>query len=474
MLSNQPELDATREQCRTDVWSFATGFVQTEDPQDEAGIRDFPTWDYLKHILLSWVKHRKVAVPKSRQVLISWCIAVFSVWVAGFNKHRRAMIQSQKEEKAKELIDRVRFIVMNLPPWLLPSVPKFTKSMVEFTFPDGSVSKIWAVPQGPDQAATYNPTIYFGDETALQESAEAAHRYAAPCLRKGKEILVSTPRGRNFFWRVCHKMKGFHIERVHYSMSPEHSESIEKLGWEAWKRKMMADLEITEQEWQQEMEINFDVEFGKPVFKPPFNEEDHVTPLIWNPAQPVYRGWDFGFRHPAIVFCQVNPVTQQFIILKSWTGWDQTLWSFAEDVVKQSETIAPFAEFRDFCDPSGINKRDDGGCSVDVLHALGIYPESLGKKVPVRDSIELIQLALEIRPDMRPGMLFDPSNADLIRAMNGGFVTAEDTTQKYAGADSRKIKFKGGNTTHVVDGLRYAVWQTLRFEPWMQKEPVAA
>ena len=454
------------------MWSFATGYVKTEDPQDEAGVRDFPNWQYLKDILLSWIKYDKVAVEKSRQVMISWCIALFSVWAAAFNPHRRVMIQSQKEEKAKELIDRVKFIVKMLPSWLLPCTPKFTKSMAEFIWPDGEVSKIWAVPQGPDQAATYNPTIYFGDETALQEHAEAAHRYAAPCLRKGKEILVSTPRGRNFFWKVCRKMKSFTVMRVHYSMSPEHARAIESMGWEAWKKKTMAELDISEQEWQQEMEINFDVEFGQPVFKPPFNEADHVTPLVWDPAVPLLRGWDFGFRHPAIVYAQINPTTQQFLILRSRTGWDTTLWGFAESVLRETDELAPFAEVRDFCDPSGINKRDAGPSSVDVLNSLGIYPEALGKKVPVRDSIELLQLGLEIRPDGRPGTLLDPSCENLIRACNGGFVTAEDTTQKYAGADSRKVKFKGGDTTHEVDGWRYLAWGVLRFEPWMQ--PTAA
>jgi len=457
---------------RGDCNFFAENYVYTEDPQASSPVRKWPHYPHLQAFLQAiagapGIPRRKiVGVKKSRHLLFTWALCVFLVQLCAFTPHKQGMIQSQKEEKAKALINfRIRFILREIArrfPWLLPSVPHLTSQSVVFTFPDGSRSSIWSVPQGPDQVASYSPSVVVVDEAALQEHFKMTYYTSLPAVSSGGQfVAVSSVRPDAWFNRFCSNIEGAHIMRVHYSEHPEYIKEAKAMGgWDAWKKLKLKEWDIEDERfWDQEMEIKDDIPAGLPAFKPPFRVEHHVSPvhIVADPTRPVERGWDFGFRHPALVWTQ-RAVNGQWLILREYLAENVLLAQFVREGVRMSKEIAPGATFEDYCDPSGVNRRDAGISSVQVLNEHGIYPRNLrrkAQKVPLVESVKLIRRNLslvKINGQVRPGTLIDPRCRILIKAFDGTYATSE----------KHPDKFVGGKTVHLIDAVRYIAASVFR------------
>lgn len=455
---------------------FAENYVYTRDPHAEVAVRKWPKYGYLQHALsviagrnpVGLVEDKPVvpraalvAIRKSRHLLFTWLLCVYLILRCAFEPHREGMIQSEKEEKAKAVVGRIGFILRELDrhsPWLLPSTPTVTTQAARFVFPDGSESVIWSVPQGPNQVASYSPTIVAVDEAALQEHFRETYYTALPAVREGGQfIAVSTVRYDAFFNKVFCKLPAVKTITAHYKDHPDYVAAAKKAGgWEKWKKEeQKAWGEEDRGFWDREMEINEDATGGVPAFKPPFLKEHHVCSceLVPDPGRPIQRGWDFGFRHPACVWTQ-KAINGQWLILREHMGENVMLADFVRQVVRLSKEMAPWANmhtFEDFCDPSGVNKSDTGLTSVQVLREHSIFPRNIHKKapkVPLKESVQLIQRNLtivKIGGVLRPGTLIDPRCVIIIRGMNGA----------YASSEKHPEKFVGGSTAHLIDALRY-------------------
>ncbi len=444
---------------------FASRWVKTRDPQAENPIRQFPSYPFLDDFFQHALRYQLLAVEKSRQMLLTWAAVVFAVWHCLFFEHRHWIIQSEKEDKAKALIHpRADIILQNIPP-VIPGVT-WTLKTDRVQFSNGSL--LQAVPQGPQQVASYNPSGIVLDEMGLQEYAKQTYQTLLPSLRTGGQVIgISTPRGENFFYTFTHDIKAVKVLRIHYTQHPEYAVQAEKMGgWAKWVARMKAKWGFDDDMWEREMEINYGIEPGRPVFRPPFRMDWHVATktILADPLMPIQRGWDFGFRRPACVWTQ-KARNGQWLILRELLAKDMQLAAFVREVVRVSREVAPGMpqrSFEDYCDPSGLNKRDAGPASVEVLYENGIYPRNTSSKVPLKESIEIIQRNLNLvrlNGVLRPGTLIDPSCALIIKAFAGAYVEAQGDLNRTGGA---KTKFIGGRTTHLIDALRYAAAGTFR------------
>jgi hypothetical protein len=465
--------DLVRQACAESLWYFLSNYVYTQDPQADDPTRKFPSYGYLRSLsekaqkkgLDGRILHKLIGVEKSRQLLLSWWACGYALWRCGFEPGREGMIQSQKEDKAIALISRMRFILRHVPQWLFECDVRVKSKEIVFTFKNGDVSRIWCVPQGEDQVASYEPTFVIFDEAALQEHFKAAYYTALPAIKGpgGQLIAISSPRANAFFTKFCYSIPAVERIRIHYRDHPEFAAEAEdmKHGWKDWKREKRALWGYEDEAmWEREMEINHDVTGGVPAFKPPFDQATHVSPVTIqpHPNKPIQRGWDFGFHHPACVWTQVAD-NGQWLLLRSMTGKRMHLSEFTDEVKRRSKKLVPFPNeysFQDFCDPEGYkkNRAVAGPSAVDVLNAAGIFPINDSKKVPVKESVLLIRENMRVKPfvnratgqkELRPGMLVDPSCTNLLKAFNGTYGTKTDDDEK----------FEGGITQHEVDGLRY-------------------
>ena len=93
---------------KRDPWEFATKMVFTKDEVDRINpIKRFPAnLQYQKLYMRIWQKFPKVAVPKSRRMMMSWTNILLYTWDTLFNVGRQQAFVSKKETDSHELIER--------------------------------------------------------------------------------------------------------------------------------------------------------------------------------------------------------------------------------------------------------------------------------------------------------------------------------------------------------------------------------
>ena len=189
---------------------FWLRFVVTRDEADpEHTVKPFPLHrDYIPGLWAEFTTKPLVVVAKSRQMLVSWIVAAYCVWVARSRPHQAVYWQAQKAEDANAMVSlpkggvqgRCQFIESHLPAWLRQPVEAQSGRLV---YPNGSF--IEALAGGANQVRGKVFSVYVGDEFAHQEDQRGVYTSVAPLIQKGsRAILVSTPNGSDNLFSVLY------------------------------------------------------------------------------------------------------------------------------------------------------------------------------------------------------------------------------------------------------------------------------
>ncbi len=201
--------------CLEDGW-FWTGFVTTKDEADPAqSTKPFPQHlDYVKRYWHEMATQKRIAVAKSRQMLITWATCAYMVWLARFHPNTAVLYQTQSEDDANGMVSvagstkdggyfgRCQFIERHLPSWM--QVP-IRDPEGAITYPNGSI--IRALPGGANKIRGKTGTLIVLDEMAFLEEAKGSYTAIAPLVQKGAQLIcISTPNGGagNFFYHLWH------------------------------------------------------------------------------------------------------------------------------------------------------------------------------------------------------------------------------------------------------------------------------
>lgn len=204
---------------------------------------------------------------------------------------------------------------------------------------------------------------------------------------------------------------------------------------------------------------------GKPVIHG-FKTEKHVHPGIgMNPFLPLYRGWDFGYNHPACVFFQHDPATGRVIVHRELLGIQHPLQDepnrpgFASEVKKITRELCGNTHpVFDFGDPHGADKKDTGLSSIEYLrihHQINVmYQRS--RIITGLDEIQH-KVLTDSRLDPHDGsagtgplLLVHSSCQWLIRALEGNYER-----------DEHGVPIKDGKFDHMIDAFRYGIVNTM-------------
>lgn len=279
-----------------------------------------------------------VFIEKSRQNGVSWWVVAIFVYGFIFHNHKYLMI-SQKEEDVdktgdmKSLFEKARFIIRNLPTWMLPQgLTKQTgteyNKFKNISRKDGSGS-ITGESANPNASrwGTYN--AIFMDEFGFMQNAATINTAAAsatPC-----RIWNSTPNGMgNEQWRMrlltmdrigrnWEKQKAeVKWLRYHWSDNPLYTKE-----WYNWKIKGMTPEKIA-----QELEIDYNTAIVGRVYE--WFPKDPMM-LLYDPNKPLYVAMDnsHGGADPFAVIC-VQP---------DWVYWNII------DYIEMSATPEDMASF---------------------------------------------------------------------------------------------------------------------------------
>lgn len=143
----------------------------------------------------------------------STVVSIFCTWYAMFHDHKTVVIVSKDKESAKDVLDKIKISIENLPMGLQQGLIEWNKSSIHFE--NGSKILVKANARG----ATGNVLLI--DEAAFVRGWGEFSQSSLPIITVSKDsklILVSTPNGKNHFfdyWWKANLPLGNHLKN-HY------------------------------------------------------------------------------------------------------------------------------------------------------------------------------------------------------------------------------------------------------------------
>lgn len=172
--------------------------------------RAFPDYTYLRTVMDGLLSEPYVFIEKSRDMMISWlCVGYFThaaMTVPGID----VAFQTQKEDKAFELVSYAKTLYERQKPELQEAfaLEKSLKGMAdgELLFANGS--RIIGIPGGADQIRSYHPWGLLMDEAAFMPEAGDSYNNALPVSKK---IVVVSSAGPGWFADTVRDTMELHI-----------------------------------------------------------------------------------------------------------------------------------------------------------------------------------------------------------------------------------------------------------------------
>lgn len=338
MIIEETDLDRWErfKRYQRDPWAFLSECVYTHDEVDQENpIKPFPVHlDYLRFLVLSWSQCKRLAIPKSRRLTVSWTFIALALWDCLFHEGRSWAFVSKKEEDSKELVQRAKFIYDHIPhdkilPSLLPKLKRgemqSSPPVMEFT---DIYSKIMGFPSGGNQLRQRGFSGILEDECAFWEDAEAAYASAEPTIKGGGRMVMVSTRYPGFFKKIVYdkldeKDLNFPeipptapespLEGVDMWVNPRNGFTVIDLSHRANPAKRDPRFE---EELRKTLPLHlYNMEYGKSwasfegraVYED-FNSGLHLTQREpdFHAGLPLLIGWDSSGLTPAVVLAQLQ------------------------------------------------------------------------------------------------------------------------------------------------------------------------
>jgi hypothetical protein len=162
-------------------------YIQTSE-----GRMLFTPYVFQEKLLHLLNKNDRTLILKSRQLGITTLTASFALWLMIFKKDQSILALAPTQEKARNIVDKVRFAYAQLPSWL--KVQAVEDNKLSLILANGS--KIKAASGASESARGYTANVLILDEAAFIENAEDLWGSAQQTLATGGiAIVLSTPNG---------------------------------------------------------------------------------------------------------------------------------------------------------------------------------------------------------------------------------------------------------------------------------------
>lgn len=199
-----PEEWEEMKKCKEDVIYFAYNycFIQTGDGvkliKDAGGLRDFQ-----EQILLAFKNNKMNILMASRQTGKSVTSAIFILWFLLFHADKTALVVADNFTTTRELLDKFRISLDNLPFFMKPGIKHINSGNVKFDNDSRVVGRTTTKKSGI--GLTVN--LLYIDEFAHIDQAKLDEFYRAifPTITadpNAKSIITSTPNGKNKFYDI--------------------------------------------------------------------------------------------------------------------------------------------------------------------------------------------------------------------------------------------------------------------------------
>jgi hypothetical protein len=191
--------------CKADALYWLQNHTSTENPLWEAQklpfVAPFPDKTYFRVLFKAFREQRLLGIPKSRDMMTSWSAVGWATHQAQFNR-AFAIIQTQKESKAQQLIGYADCLLRRQDSFISQRYPIANQTVNEIRFVDGG--RIMAVPGGENQIRMFKPTLYLMDEAAFLPEAEQCFN-ATFASSPYVQILMVSSAAASWFGDMCER-----------------------------------------------------------------------------------------------------------------------------------------------------------------------------------------------------------------------------------------------------------------------------
>ena len=162
----------------------------------DSPFRPFPDLPYFRPLVETFQKEPIFFIEKSRNMMLSWlCVGLFT-HAAMTTEGIEVLFQSQKEEKAFELVGYAKVLYQQSDEAIRKAYPLAKKVQAEGELLFANGSRIFGIPGGADQIRSYHPWGLFMDEAAFMPEAGDSYNNAVPVCKK---IVVLSSAGPGWF-----------------------------------------------------------------------------------------------------------------------------------------------------------------------------------------------------------------------------------------------------------------------------------
>lgn len=283
--------------CAADPIYFVKTYLKVIDV--DKGLIPISLRTYQEEMIYKFHDSRRTIVTTCRRSGKSTAVCGYLLWYIIFNDDKTVALLANKGDTARELLNIIQIAYQNLPQWLQHGIVEFNKG----SFVLENNSRVIASATSSDAIRGYTISLLYIDECAFIENWPDFSRSVLPTITSGKEtkiILVSTPNGMNFYYKIWDEAlkgkNGYAHVMVHWKEVPGNDEkwfketmellnndetafnqeyNVEFLGS---THTLISGRKLKELTWNDPIEVQFKDEFGQlDIFEIPKKQHTYVV-----------------------------------------------------------------------------------------------------------------------------------------------------------------------------------------------------
>ena len=242
--------------CAKDPVHFMRKYCYIQHPQ--RGRIQFNLFPFQEKVLKLFRDNPYSIVLKSRQLGMSTLSAGYSLWLMTFHKDKNILCIATKQETAKNMVTKVKFMYDNLPSWLVVRASENNKLNLRLT----NGSQIKATSASSDAGRSEAVSLLLIDEAAFIDNIGEIWASAQQTLATGGGcIALSTPYGTgNWFHQTWTRAEAAENEfvpiKLPWYVHPERNEI-----WRKRQDELLGDPRMAAQECDCDFSTSGDIVF---------------------------------------------------------------------------------------------------------------------------------------------------------------------------------------------------------------------
>jgi hypothetical protein len=242
--------------CAKDPAHFMKKYCNIQHPQ--RGRILFNLYPFQEKVLHLWRDNPYSIILKSRQLGISTLSAGYSLWLMLFHKDKNVLCIATKQETARNMVTKVKFMYDSLPSWLKINAEENNKLSLRLS--NGSIIK--ATSASSDAGRSEAVSLLLIDEAAFIEQIGEIWASAQQTLATGGgAIVLSTPYGTgNWFHKTWvsaeNSQNDFLPIRLPWDVHPERDQT-----WRDRQDELLGDPRLAAQECDCDFSTSGDIVF---------------------------------------------------------------------------------------------------------------------------------------------------------------------------------------------------------------------